>query len=516
MVFTVEVSAFAHVPLDAAVAYVADFRNAPEWQRGLTAVQVDGPFPLSRTVVEVRRFLGRRIEAPGELIAWDADTGFTVRGHSGPLRVESRYGFASEADGTRITLHLTMAGRGVARLAEPLLRHSITGELRAAFQRLGSILNGQQMPVISPAVNNPAGRQGRRDPQRQTGTSAIWRRLGTAAAGLAAARLAVRMTQSPDDLQGKAALVTGASRGLGLLIARELAARGCRLALCARTAADLDRAARDLRDSGATVVTMACDISDQAQAEDFVRYACEQLGSADILVNNAGAIRVGPLRAMTPADFDEALGVMFWGTVYTTLATLKYMRDQHDGSIVNIASIGGRIGVPHLLPYTCAKFAVVGFSEGLRTEVADDGIRVTTVLPSLLRTGSHIRAGYKGDPAREFTWFAVGSSVPVVSMDAERAARRIVAVMRRGRAELILPSPAIVATWLHGLSPAAMGTALRYVNRLLPQSADGTAGSDNAAVGGLAIQEQLESRLLRRATRLNDEAARRFNQLGGQ
>jgi Polyketide cyclase / dehydrase and lipid transport len=142
-VFTVEVSAFAQVPLAVAVAYVADFRNAPDWQRGLTGVQTDGPFPASRTVIEERRFFGRRITAPGELVAWDPAAGFTVRGHSGPLTVESSYGFASEADGTRISLHLTMAGRGIARVAEPLLRRGLTRELQVAFQRLSRILDGQ-------------------------------------------------------------------------------------------------------------------------------------------------------------------------------------------------------------------------------------------------------------------------------------------------------------------------------------------------------------------------------------
>jgi short-subunit dehydrogenase len=341
------------------------------------------------------------------------------------------------------------------------------------------------------------------------GSKPGWRDIAAVIAGLAAARLAARVTVSPDDLSGKAALVTGASRGLGLLIARELAARGCKLALCARTAADLDRAARSLRGTGATVVTMACDVSDRTQAEEFVRHACGQLGAVHILVNNAGAIRVGPLHSMTPADFEEALGTMFWGTVYTTLAALPYMRDRGSGNIVNIASIGGKVSVPHLLPYTCAKFAAVGFSEGLRTEIADEGIRVTTVLPGLLRTGSHIRAGYKGDTAREFTWFATGSSLPAMSMDAERAARRIVAAMQRGRAEIFLPAPAIAVTWLHGLFPQSMSTAVRYINRLLPH------GTGETMVDGLAAQQQVESRLLRRATTLNDQASRRFNQLGG-
>lgn len=136
-------SAFARVPLEFAIAYVADFRNAPHWQRGLTNVEVDGPFPAAKYVVEVRQFLGRRIEAPGQLVDWVPGKGFTVRGRSGPLRVESRYSFTSEGGGTRIGLQLTMDARGLARMSEPILRRNITRELGMAFERLGSTLDSQ-------------------------------------------------------------------------------------------------------------------------------------------------------------------------------------------------------------------------------------------------------------------------------------------------------------------------------------------------------------------------------------
>ncbi|MDR0345552.1 MAG: SDR family NAD(P)-dependent oxidoreductase, partial [Nocardiopsaceae bacterium] len=334
---------------------------------------------------------------------------------------------------------------------------------------------------------------------------------GMKAAPLARPRraAAARAARARDELQGKTALITGASRGLGYLVARELGAAGCRLVLCARNADDLSRAAAHLRSRGVTVVTMACDVSDRRQAEDFVQLACNEAGPPDILVNNASVVRVGPLSAMTTADFEESLGVVYWGTVYTTLAALGHMRERRTGHIVNIASLGGKLAIPHLLPYTCAKFAMVGFSEGLRAEVAEDGIRVTTVLPGLLRTGSHLRAAYKGDPAREFAWFAAGSSLPLGSMSAEKAARRIVAAMTRGRSQIVLPAPAIMGIWLQDLFPGTMATALRLASRLLPQDAGA------AAAEGLAAQEQARSRLLRWATRLNDEAARRFNQLGG-
>lgn len=471
--FTVSVSAFAPVPVQTAVDYVADFRNAPHWQRGLAAVETDGPFPAARKVVEVRRLLGRRIEAPGELVTWEPGAGFTVRGGSGPLRAESRYGFVPEGDGTRITLQLTMSAAWPLRAIEPLLRRSLTRELDTAIRLLADILDGfagrpsETRPVSPPHTARPGGH----------------------------------------DLRGATALVTGASRGLGYLIARELAEQGCQLALCARTAADLDRVAGDLREYGAKVVTMACDIGDRAQAEDFVRMAEAELGPPDILVNNASVMQVGPLGAMTDADFQEALQVMFWGTVHTTLAALTHMRGRRSGNIVNIASIGGKMSIPHLLPYSCAKSAMIGFSQGLRTEVADDGIRVTTVLPGMLRTGSHLRASYKGDPAREFAWFAVGSSMPLATMDAERAARRIVAVMRRGRAQIVLPGPAVTGIWLQALFPAAMATAMRRVNRLLPKDTGG------GQAEGIAIRGPAQSRLRHLATLLNDEAARRFNQI---
>ncbi len=481
--FTVAVSAFAHVPVQTAIDYVADFRNAPRWQRGLTAVEVDGPFPEARKVVEVRRFLGRRIEAPGELVAWETGAGFTVRGHSGPLRVESRYGFAPEADGTRISLNLTMSALGPVRVMEPVLRRSLTRELDTAFKLLAVTLDGTLDGKLDGSLD------------------------GHGNGSFEARPVPARRGRGGKGLRDKTALVTGASRGLGYLIARELARNGCQVALCARTAADLDRAARELGGYGVKVVTMACDISDQAQAADFVRMAVAELGPPDILVNNASVMRVGPLRAMDEADFQEALGVMFWGTVHTTLAALAHMRERASGNIVNIASIGGKLSIPHLLPYSCAKSAMVSFSEGLRAEVADDGIRVTTVLPGMLRTGSHLRVVYKGEPAREFAWFAAGSSVPMGSMDARRAARRIVAAMRHGRTLVVLPRSAVMGVWFQALFPRTMAVAMHRVNRLLPQ------GSGAAPADGLAIQGQGGPRLPRWATRLNDGAAREFNQI---
>jgi NAD(P)-dependent dehydrogenase (short-subunit alcohol dehydrogenase family) len=326
-------------------------------------------------------------------------------------------------------------------------------------------------------------------------------------AGAAAVAVARRIVGRPGQ-RGGVALVTGGSRGLGLLIARELAARDFRLAICARDGAELADAESDLTARGAEVLAVRCDVADRGQVEQLVRSVVERFGRLDVLVNNAGIIEVAPLAAMTVDDFADAHDVMFWGTLHPTLAALPHMREQRHGRIINITSIGGKISTPHLLPYNCAKFAAVGFSEGLRAELSGTGVTVTTVVPGLMRTGSHLRAYFKGDRRKEFAWFAVAASLPLLSMDAERAARRVVDAGTAGRAELILTPAAKLGVRAHGLFPATTVRALGAVNRLLPKSA----GPTEPAVTGLVASAELDSPFLKAATKLGRNAATRFHQ----
>ena len=203
--------------------------------------------------------------------------------------------------------------------------------------------------------------------------------LGAAGVGaLLAARAAVRKW-GEYDLRDKVVLITGGSRGLGLVLARELAREGARLAICARSAADLERARADLAARGAQVMAVPCDVTDRAQVNEMVALVRERFGPVEVLVNNAGIIQVGPIEVMTLADYEEAMRTHFWGPLYTTLAVLPDMRRRRDGRVVNISSIGGKISVPHLVPYSASKFALVGLSEGLRAELRTDNIFVTTV-----------------------------------------------------------------------------------------------------------------------------------------
>ena len=294
-----------------------------------------------------------------------------------------------------------------------------------------------------------------------------------ATAGSAAAVAAYCRRRPGDDLAGEVALVTGASRGLGLLIATELAGRGCRLLLCARDSAELERAADRLRSAGAEVDAVACDITRQESAGQLVDAARERYGRLDILVNNAGIIRVGPVQSTSPTDYEAALATMAMAPVRLALAALPVMRTQGHGRIVTITSIGGKLSVPHLLPYSTAKFAAVGFSEGLRAELGSGPVTVTTVVPGLMRTGSPVQASFHGDAAREYRWFALGDVTSLTSMSGPRAARQIVHALERGATEVTLSWQAKLLRLGHALLPGTTIRLLGLIDRLLPEANDG-------------------------------------------
>lgn len=337
---------------------------------------------------------------------------------------------------------------------------------------------------------------------------------GMALAGLAAvgavgaAVLARRLRRAePIDFAGRTVLVTGGSRGLGLLMARELARQGADLALVARDPDELETARRELEEAGAEVITIASDVGDVEEASDAVERTVEHFGGIDVLINNAGIIQVGPLEHMWLEDFEEAMRVHYWGPLYLTLAALPHMRRQGGGRIVNIASIGGKVAIPHLLPYTASKFALVGLSNGLHAELAKDGIRVTTVCPGLMRTGSHLNALFKGRREAEFTWFALGGAWPLTSIDARRAAHRILEACRHGEPHLILtPQARLLAAAAH-LCPGLTARALDLTNRALPGPVQGD--GDDAWPGRESASRWAPSIL----TRLSDRAAEENNEV---
>lgn len=301
--------------------------------------------------------------------------------------------------------------------------------------------------------------------------------FGVGAVGLGVAARNRTRNSRKIELQGQVVVITGGSRGLGLVMAREFAAEGAKLVLCARHEGNLERAKRELEQSGAEVLTVPCDVGDPAQVKNLIARANERFGRVDVLVNNAGVIAAGPLETQTIEDFEEAMDIMFWGMVHTTLEVLPQMRARKSGRIANITSLGGKVSVPLLLPYNSAKFAAVGFSEGLTAEVAQDGIRVTTVVPGVMRSGGHVNATFKGDNKTEFGIISVLSSMPVSSIPAESVARQVVEAVKAGEAEITPSFHAKMVTRVHGLFPSMVTSVLCLVGRIMPSSGEaGTQG----------------------------------------
>lgn len=331
-----------------------------------------------------------------------------------------------------------------------------------------------------------------------------WKLLAVAA-GVAVAR-ELWQRQRMINLQGKVVLITGGSRGLGLAIAEEFTREGTKLVICSRDKGELARARMILSEQGAEVLTVPCDVSNAEQVQQMVQQALARFGRIDILVNNAGIISAGPWQTLTREDFEQSMNVMFWGGYNTTTAVLPQMSERKEGRIVNIASIGGKVSVPHLLPYSTAKFALVGFSEGLHAELAKDGIIVTTVIPGLMRTGSHINTIMKGDQHEtEYSLFTLLDTLPITSMSVKRAARQIVNATKRGEPEVIISVSAQIMARLFGAFPGLMTDLLALTNRLLPTS-------DAQGKGRYTGKESQTSLTRSFLTSLGQKASREYNE----
>jgi NAD(P)-dependent dehydrogenase (short-subunit alcohol dehydrogenase family) len=270
------------------------------------------------------------------------------------------------------------------------------------------------------------------------------------------------------SLHGKVALITGGSRGLGLVLARHICAQGGSVALIARDPEELARAKTDLAPRGGAVLTIQCDLLDSGQIGAAIRQIIDRFGKIDILINNAGIIEVGPLEHMTREDFEHAMQLHFWAAYELVSQIIPEMCTWGGGRIVNISSIGGKVAVPHLAPYSVSKFALTGFSDAIRAELARDNIHVTTVAPGMMRIGSHVNAKFKGNHDAEFAWFSASAGAPMISMNADRAARKILAACRRGQPSLTLTFAARGAILGNALFPNLTGYMMKFVNRFLP------------------------------------------------
>ncbi len=344
--------------------------------------------------------------------------------------------------------------------------------------------------------------------EKRVNTASVLGIAGLCVAAIYAGRKLVRSAgQTGFQLRGKTVLLSGGSRGLGLALAHQFGMQGARLALCARDGAELERACSFLAQKGIEARSFTADLTQTDQINSLVERVIGEFGSIDILVNNAGRIRVGSFDSFTRQDYEEAMSLMFWGPVNLTYAVLPHMRARGTGAIVNITSIGGRVSIPHLLPYSCAKFALVGFSTGLGAELKRNGIHVLTVVPGLMRTGSYLNAEFKGAAKEEFTWFGLLGNLPGLSVAAEYAAESVRVALERGQQVCTISLPAKVLASIEGIAPEVNRSILALADRfVLPYS------SKKDVQQGKALNPSL-SAIFQGLTELGKLAAIRLNEL---
>jgi NAD(P)-dependent dehydrogenase (short-subunit alcohol dehydrogenase family) len=337
--------------------------------------------------------------------------------------------------------------------------------------------------------------------------------LGVAAFGAVAAlaTAAAARRKRANRLRGKTVVITGSSRGLGLALAEEFGRQGARVVLTARDAIELRRAHELLLEIDAVagpqdMLAIPADLRNQQEADGLLRRVTSAWGPIDVLVNNAGVITVGPVENLTTQDFRDVMDSNFFTGLNCTMSVLPEMLKRGSGTIVNITSIGGKLAVPHLLPYTASKFAAVGFSEGLHAEMRNRGVHVLTVCPGLMRTGSHLNAVFSGNAEREYRWFSLAATMPGLASSARNAARRIVRAVLARETEIFITPQAELAGRLASIAPEVTAIGMSLANFILPNPIE---NPDQHRLGA-----DVRDREPAMASVLGWNAARRYNEVG--
>jgi short-subunit dehydrogenase len=340
-----------------------------------------------------------------------------------------------------------------------------------------------------------------------TSDSSIQKTLGWAAAGVGVFLVAHAVVKelTKFNLSGKVVLITGGSRGLGLVLARHLAEKGAKLAICARSADQLELARQELDAMGAKVIAMPVDVTQNEEIKALVADVIKHYRKLDVLINNAGIIQVGPQELMGIDEYELAMQTNFWSQLYAMQAVIPHFIEKGQGRIVNITSIGGKIAIPHLLPYTASKFASVGLSEGMHAELKKHNIYVTTVVPNLMRTGSPVNADVKGDHKKEYAWFKHADSNPLFTQDPDKAAEIIIKAIEYGESEPILSLTGKAANLVKGFAPGWVNVLMGIANKFLPEAVTG----NNTTIKGWEAESELSQGPV---SRLSDKAAARNNE----
>lgn len=255
-------------------------------------------------------------------------------------------------------------------------------------------------------------------------------------------------------LAGKTAVVTGASSGIGKAAAIEFARRGANVVIAARRRELLDEVASICRQNGVQCTTIVADVSNRTECKRLIDSAAR----VDILVNNAGFAVFDAIETAKPEELEEMMRTNYFSAVWCTQAALPAMLARGEGAIVNVASITGLMGYARMGGYCATKFAMVGFSEALRDEVIDRGVRVAMVCPGTTDTNFFVKAERGKMP---------GASRLILAIKPERVAKAICDAAEDGRYRRILPLAAALFIRLKELTPRFAHLLMRRVSALL-------------------------------------------------
>ena len=310
------------------------------------------------------------------------------------------------------------------------------------------------------------------------------------------------------EFLGQTVLITGGSRGLGLEMVQEFSERGAQVVFCARTADEVTRAEQLLHQQGfSNAKGMVADIGRPNGPSQLIAQITREVGPIDILVNNAGQIQVAPFVDTEEEAFHRCLDLFLYGPLRLSREVLPAMMASGGGSIVNITSVGGQVPAPHLVPYNCGKAALVALSEGMSVEMDRYGIHVMTVVPGLMRTGSHRNAMFGGRRAEEYAWFRGAALHPVLAQCAKSAARSVVDGVAAKRRTLSLGWEAKWGPFLHAFFPEMSHRITSAVEKLLPDAG----AAPPLKMGEMVAQEApplgaLMDKLERRALEMHQSA----------
>ncbi len=245
------------------------------------------------------------------------------------------------------------------------------------------------------------------------------------------------------NFKNKVVVITGASSGIGEATAIEFAKRGAHTVLVARRKEKLLEVEKKLSSFSGSSFVCQCDVSNKEQVTEMSKKILDKFGRIDILVNNAGFVIYGKVNELSTEEIVAQMETNYFGMIYCTKALLPQMLEQHSGHIVNVASVGASFGVPGIASYCATKYAMLGFSEGLRHELDGTGVGLTVVSPIMVRTPLFDHPSFEN-----FSKFSTG-----ISLSSKTVAKTIIKASNSSRLELVVPSVARAGIWFKQTFP---------------------------------------------------------------